>query len=268
MAAVELVVTDLDGTLWDAGERIHERTLSALRELGRRGTPLLVATGRRPRSAAEVLAREGLQPPAVLLDGAVGHELASGQAFHRAPFCSSDASAVLRAFRDAGLSPCVYIDRPDADVVVDDAPSTRPEHLRHIGRWLARGDLADVVASEDVLAIGLVGHDPAPLHDVYARIEGIAEGAVVQDLFFGDATLITRPRGISKWNGVLAYCAANRLAADNVLALGDGANDIELLAGARVACVVSDGCAEALALADHIIQPASQGGWCAVLDLV
>lgn len=69
MSTIDLVVTDLDGTLWDAGERIHSRTLAALHELEARGVPLLVATGRRPRSAAQVLAREGLRPPAVLLDG-------------------------------------------------------------------------------------------------------------------------------------------------------------------------------------------------------
>jgi hydroxymethylpyrimidine pyrophosphatase-like HAD family hydrolase len=268
MGAISLVVTDLDGTLWDGDERIHSRTLAAVAELQRRNTPLLVATGRRPRSAAEALAREGLTPPAVLLDGAVGHDLLAQTVFHRAPFSAEDAAAVLAAFEGCGLSPCLYVDRPDADVVVGAAPSTRPEHLAHIGPWLARDDLWRTVETDDVLAIGLVGHPRRRLTEVHEAIRGHAEAAVTRDFFFGEATLIARPRGISKWQGVEAYCAAAGLDSSAVLALGDGENDVELLSRAQVACVVSDGCEQALALADHVIEPARTGGWGSVLDLV
>ena len=268
MSEISLVVTDLDGTLWDADEVIHERTLAAVAELEDRRTPLLGATGRRPRSAAEALARDGLAPPAVLLDGAVGHDLRTRTVFHRAAFPREDAAAVLSAFEAAGLSPCLYVDRPDADVVVGAAPSTRPEHLDHIGRWLARDDLWRTVEAEDVLAIGLVGHPRARLDPVHRAIVRHAEAAVTRDFFFGEATLIARPRGISKWNGVTAFCDAHGLDSSRVLALGDGENDVELLSNASVACVVSDGCEQALALADHVIEPASAGGWCSVLDLV
>lgn len=268
MGEISLVVTDLDGTLWDGDERIHERTLAAVAELERRRTPLLVATGRRPRSAAQALARDGLTPPAVLLDGAVGHDLRTQTVFHRAPFTAEDAAAVLSAFEAGGLSPCLYVDRPDADVVVGTHPSTRPEHLAHIGQWLARDDLRRTVASEAVLAIGLVGQPRVRLEPVHAAVVRHAEAALTRDFFFGETTLIARPRGISKWNGVMAYCAAHDLDSTRVLALGDGENDVELLTHASVACVVSDGCDQALALADHVIEPAGAGGWCSVLDLV
>lgn len=229
----------------------------------------MVATGRRPRSASAVLARDGLTPPAVFLDGAVGSDLRTGRRFHHAPFAAPDAVAVLSAFEQAGVSPCLYVDRPDADVVVGPQPGTRPEHLDHIGQWLARtDDLEAVACTEQVLAIGVVGAAAGTLRRVEAQVGDRAEAAVVRDLYFGDATLVVRPGGISKWQGVEAYCASAGLDPGRVLALGDGENDIELLTAAKVACVVSDGCDAALALADHVIEPASAGGWCAVLDLV
>ena len=268
MSTIDLVVTDLDGTLWDAGERIHSRTLSALQELEARGVPLLVATGRRPRSASQVLAREGLTPPAVLLDGALGYDLDSGARFHQAAFDRNAAAAVLEAFEAAGVSPCLYVDRPTADVVVGERPGTRPEHLAAVGEWLARDDLHAVVAGEDVLAIGVVGREAEVLQPVVARLAGVADAALVRDLYFGGVTLIARPRGISKWQGVVAWCERTGLDPGNVLALGDAENDLELLTAARISCVVSDGCDAALALADHVIEPAAAGGWSAVLDLV
>ena len=267
MAGIDLVVTDLDGTLWDAEERIHERTLDAIKALEARGMPLLVATGRRPRGAEAGLARENLAPPAVLLDGAVGRDLATGETFHQVSFVREDALAVLEAFDALSLSPCVYVNRPDADVVISDRPSTSARHLEILGSWATRGDVRRVVETEDVLCIGLAGLDRATLEQVPPRIAASAEAAVTDDGYLGGATLMVRPRGVSKWEGVLAYCEQHGLDASRVLALGDGQNDLELLAGAAVACVVSDGCDEALALADHVIEPASAGGWCAVLEL-
>jgi HAD superfamily hydrolase (TIGR01484 family) len=266
--AITLVVTDLDGTLWDAGEVIHDRTLAALHELERRAVPLLVATGRRPRSAAAGLARHGLAPPAVVLDGAIGRNLATGEVFHEAAFARADAVAVLTAFEAAGVSPCVYVDRADVDVVVGDAPSTHPRHLEFIGPWLARADLHAVVASERVFSIGVAGRDPHMLDGVAARVGGSGETAVTRDLVLGGATLMVRPRGVSKWAGVVAFCTRQGLDPARVLAVGDGENDVELLEAAAVSCVVSDGCDAALALADHVIEPAGAGGWSTILSLV
>ena len=71
MRRIELVVSDLDGTLWERHDEIHPATMEAIAELERRGLPLLIATGRRLASTRDALARFGLTLPAVLLNGAL-----------------------------------------------------------------------------------------------------------------------------------------------------------------------------------------------------
>lgn len=264
-SAIDLVVTDLDGTLWDVGEVIHDRTLAALRELEARSVPLLVATGRRARGAGDVLRRSGLQPPAVFLDGAIGRDLATGKTFHEATIPASAGGHVLAAFRAADIEPCVYVDRPDADVVIGASPSTHPRHLALLDGWLANDDVDRVVAEEPVFAFAVAGGDADALVAVAAAIEPVASATVARDVYFGGAMLSVRAAGLSKWQGVLAFCAARGLDPQRVLAVGDGENDLELLTGALVACVVEDGCDAALALADHVIEPARLGGWSAIL---
>jgi hypothetical protein len=268
MADVELVVTDLDGTLWDSAERIHTRTLGALARLETLGVPLLVATGRRLRSAAETLGRSGLTLPMVVLDGALGVDPVGGDTFHAAPFPPPAAAAVLAAFLRHGVEPCVYVDLADVDVFVGDAPSTAASHLRRIGRGLARDDLRRVVVRERVYGFGVAAGDPPTMAAVLRDCLGHADGSVTPDLLHGGATLMVRPLGVSKWSGVLAWCAREGLDPERVLAVGDGENDVELLSAAAVACVVRDGTQAALALADHVIEPAAEGGWSAVVDLV
>ena len=106
MGGVDLIVTDLDGTLWHTDDDIHPAATAALEEVRRRGPPLLVATGRRVTSTRVPLARLGAAPPAVVLNGALGLDLATGERFHRAPFTALQATRVLAGFRAVGLDPC------------------------------------------------------------------------------------------------------------------------------------------------------------------
>jgi 5-amino-6-(5-phospho-D-ribitylamino)uracil phosphatase len=265
---IDLVVTDLDGTLWGSDEQVHDLTLDALRTLDRRPTPVLVATGRRLSGAVGALARSGLELPAVVLDGALGHDVRVGRTFHQARFDAEAATAVLAGFADAGLSPCVYVAPPGPEVMVGPAPSTHPRHLELIGAHLAHDDLGRVVADDSVLMFAVVAGPPAALEAVAQAVGDVATATITRDIVFGGATLTVRPHGITKWDGVLAWCADQGIDPGRVLAVGDGQNDLELLGAARVACVVRDGCEEALALADHVIGPACAGGWAQILDLL
>lgn len=269
-SAVELVVTDLDGTLSDAGERVHPRTVRAVRALGDAGIPVLVATGRRPRTAALVLEAAGLRGPAVMLDGSIGRDLRDGRAFHRVAFSPEAAATVLDAFAAGGFQPCLHVERPGVDIVVGDRSSTHPGHLARAAPWVARGDPARTVRTDPVLSFTVVGRNPAQLSVVAAAVVAgdVGSASVTPDLMYGGSTLQVRPLGVSKWSGVLAFCVDQGLDSSRVLAVGDGANDVELLGAASIACVVAGGAPDALTHADHIIDPPSIGGWAAILDLV
>jgi hydroxymethylpyrimidine pyrophosphatase-like HAD family hydrolase len=264
------VVTDLDGTLSDAQERIHPASARAIRELVAGGIPVLVATGRRLRMAAAVLEAGGVTaPPVVVLDGALGVDLAAGRVFHRIAFPTEAARDVLAAFAAADLSPCVYVDRPGVDLVVDGHPTTHPLHLARAFPWADRADLPAVVDSEPVFAFTVVGHpDRHRLEPVLEAIGAAGSGSIVHDLVYGGCTLQVRPPGVSKWSGVLAFCADRGLDPTRVLAIGDGANDVELLEAAAIPCTVATAAPAALARARHVLDPPTTGGWAAVLDLV
>lgn len=262
---ISLVVTDLDGTLWHTDDEIAPSVVAAVATLGDRGVPLLVATGRRLASARRPLAREGLTPPAVVLNGALGVDLATGDRFHRAPYAAEEAVAVLAAFRSAGMDPVVYLDHPTLDAVLSANPSTHPEHARQLGAPAA--DLDEVVATEAVLGFSVIGVEHGRCAAARDAVGDRAETHLDRSLEFpGYATLTVAPHGQSKWDGVLAFCAAEGLDPGRVLALGDGSNDIELLAGAAVALVPKVAHPSALAHADHVIPAAADAGWTAVLD--
>ena len=269
--AVELVVTDLDGTLCDASERIHPRTVAAIRELEAAGIPVLVATGRRPRATSWVLEPGGIPGPAVMLDGAIGRDLRDGSSFHTTVFAPEDAARVLDAFLAAGLSPSLFVERPGVDMINGPHPDTHPKHLARNRAWAVCDDLERVVRTEPVHAISVVGGDAARLAEVAAAIGGAGSASVTRDLLYGGHTLQVRPPGTSKWSGVLAFCRARGLDPRRVLAVGDGDRDgggVEQLDAAAVPVAVASGSASALAHARHVIDGPASGGWAAILDLL
>ena len=53
-----------------------------------------------------------------------------------------------------------------------------------------------------------------------------------------------------------------------MLAIGDGPNDRELLAGAAIAVAPADGHPDVVRDADHVVGSPRDGGWAEILDLM
>ena len=264
---ISLVVTDLDGTLWHTDDHVADEVVAAIGQLEALGVPLLVATGRRLASTRAPLARIGVSPPAVVLNGALGVDLATGDRFHRAPYPAEEAAAVLAAFRSVGLDPVMYVDHAEVDVFLSSTPSTHREHVRALGDTAAVDDLERVAHEEAVLGFSMIG---VPHSDgVAARdaIGDLAEPHLDRSLDYpGLASFTAAPRGQSKWDGVVAFCAARGLDPGGVLALADGPNDLELLDRAALRLVPQVAHPAALERADHVIPAAADGGWARVLE--
>lgn len=263
---VSLVVTDLDGTLWHTDDHIDPDVVAAMTKVVELGVPLLVATGRRLASTRAPLARVGATPPAVVLNGALGVDLATGERFHRAPYPTAQAVEVLAAFRSVGLDPVVYVDHPRYDVFISEAPSTHPTHVEQLGETAGVDDLGRVVAEEAVLGFSMIG---VPHRDGVAAeraVGDLAEPHLDRSLDYGGhASFTAAPKGQSKWDGVLAFCRLRGLDESRVLAVADGPNDLELLDGAAVRLVPEVAHPSALERADHVIPAAADGGWTEVL---
>jgi hypothetical protein len=270
VGGIELVVTDLDGTLWsyEQVERPDARTVDAWWALERRGICVMVATGRRVTTTRDPLAELGLAPSAVVLNGALALDLATGDCFHRHHFDPATASAVLDAFRTEGLDPCVYIEHDDIDVYVGERPSTSERHLSSMGARAVHADLDEIVVSTGVLSFGVFGLEESTLHRVATAVGSRAEARVVRDTWSEHHGLTVAPVGLSKWTGVVAYCDRHGIGHDRVLAIGDEVNDLELITNATIGVAMADAPHEVLEAASHVVPSAADSGWAQILDLV
>lgn len=217
----------------------------------------------------QALERAGLTLPAVLLDGALGLDFRTGVRFHVGAFEPATAAAVLTAFQHEGLDPCVYVDDRDVDVVVSASPSTCHADLEYIRPFTRTGDLTETVSSSVVLGFCLLGRPRDALEATSQRLQDLGATSVLYpEPVYGEHGLLVSAPGISKWAGVVAFCHRHGVGLDQVLAVGDGENDVAMLRQAAVAVAVEGGSNAALQLADRVIPPPEREGWAGVVSIV
>jgi HAD superfamily hydrolase (TIGR01484 family) len=265
---IELVVTDLDGTLWGTDRVVHPHALAAIEQLGRWGVPVLAATARRSGAARRMLDHNGLAMPAVLLDGALVRDR-EWTAIHANSFEPATAADVLEVFRRHGVEPCIgVLADGDRDARVGPRPSSHPDHIAYLTDWMVRADLDAVVAAETVQSFSVCGVALETVQPVADALGPSAAAVVMWDATFDAYTITVGAPGVDKWRGVQAFCAHHDIDDDAVLAVGDGLNDIALLDAAAIACVVEGSDRRVTALADHLVGGPADGGWADVLGLV
>jgi hydroxymethylpyrimidine pyrophosphatase-like HAD family hydrolase len=265
--AVSIVATDLDDTLWFDGV-VPVETKSALKILAAHGIPVISATARGQVAALSVMEVNETVLPAVLFDGSLGIDFTNGQRFHQQTLDSDTALWMLDSLCEIGIEPCINVDHSTHYLVAGNSPSTNPAHLERAKGWLRYGDLHEIAATEPVLSIGLVGLESGIVHRAQAAIGTVAKTTVSRDPLFGGFTLSARPHSSTKWNGVVAYCESRGISFDEVLAVGDSENDVDLLKSAAVSCASVGACDEVLEIADYRLDDIDKGGWHSILELI
>lgn len=263
-----LVVTDLDRTFWGLDCVAPAAHLEALAELEATGHVVLAATGRRLRNIARLFEVNGLQLPAVGLDGSIGMDFATKERFHRIAFDPAALSDLLDILDTRGIRPCLYIDdhgKPGGDLVLPENPTSDPTHLEFQEEDI-NPDLHPSDVEADVLELVLTGLPSDLAHlaakEVHSKLLGVAR-VDEPDPVYGGSRLTVSPPGVSKVSGVEAFCQWKGHEFD-FAAIGDGVNDLELLEAASISIAVAGSHASQAATPHHTILPPEQSGWSAV----
>lgn len=267
-ARTPLVVTDLDGTVWDRDIVAHQDTLDAIAELGKRGIPVLAATGGSTFSVRASFAKNSLELPAVLLNGSLGYDYATGVTFHEHSFSPESANHVIDIFLDEGLQPAIYT--ADHTVHAGATPDTTERHFEEIEGVLTIADLATLTDHQKILVfatLGLAEERVAKAAERIDAIDGISP-AYYQDYLFGGWSIMVQPPGISKWNGVQAWMATQDQTFGPVIAIGDGGNDPEMIAAADLGVAILGGDQRTVDAAQLHVAAPDRGGWAQILTIL
>lgn len=258
-----LVALDMDGTLLTDALEITPRTAAAIRRGMERGARFVLATARPHCSARPFAEALGLATPLVCCNGAVVYD-GQGRVLDARPI-ASDAAVEMASFcQERGLYMKVY----DEGVfyVQETTAETRKYSPRYGIPFAAVGDMAAFIAREGLSPCAFVVHArPEEIPALKAEMEGLWAGRAVGDCPNEHAIHFTDVRA-SKKAAVQAIAGEWGIAKEEVLAIGNGGNDRELIRWAGFGVAMSNSVDGLREQADHVTASNNEDGVAEVLE--
>lgn len=274
MPAYRLIALDVDGTLLDSSGRISPRTKAAVCAAAAAGCIVVLATGRRYRTAQPIAEALGCCPVLVCSQGAtIWHH---GELRYHQHMTLPAALHVLEAHRACSVPVVLFgnaaVEASRDIIFVDGDWSANPRLRAYIERnaqWVRRyedGCLAagpvqsitlDSVDRLRRLREALESHPQAgTLYRVIYSLTQLAGGGAVEVL----------PPGVSKATALEYVCHEFGISRRQVLAIGDNVNDVEMLEFAGLGVAVANASDEAKRVAQLIAPSHDEDGVACVLE--
>lgn len=240
---------------------LRPRTLAAIAAARAAGIPVLVATGRMFRSVRPYLEQAGIVEAVVCYQGAAVVDPASGTFLRHEPIPLPLAREAITALLDAGYPPNCYVD-DELAVASHTAYSQAYARFQH----LPVTEVGDLLAWLDrpptkLVAVG----EPDELAALRIALAPVFEGRLYVTTSLPWLLELGHP-SVSKATGVAVVTEGLGIAPAQVVAFGDGENDVELIEWAGFGISVEGGHPRLRAAADWICPPADDEGVAQVIE--
>src|SRR5687767_14473184 len=253
---IKLLALDLDGTLLDSRGEIPDANRNAIRQAEQRGVLVTIATGRRFRDGRPVGLELELNAPLVTHNGALLKYADSLETVATSLLATETAMEIVRVGKQFGGDALVSADPHGRGTLLYDRVSDDNLPLQKYIAWSTRlhgneaeeavmhvGDLNDVLHEHEVIHISFSG-GCSRMHEMldYLRHE-LGDTVTVLPTIYPNRNftlLDILPPDASKGKGVEKLALLNQLTSENVMAIGDNFNDVEMLEFAGTAVVMGN----------------------------
>lgn len=254
---IQYIVLDLDGTLLNDEHTLSDRNKDAIKKAMEQGVKVIIATGKTRTGAESVIATLNLDTPGVYVqglilynaDGTVRQELALDATVARHAIQHAESMGFDVVAYSGNRLICKRVEDSIAKIV--DFGEPQPEAI---------GSLINHVNSLKMNKLIVLGGNQRKMKALRWQLEQQIGGKVS----FTDGGVLTSleilPKGTGKGQGVktlLRQLAANP---ENVMAIGDAENDVEMLQVAGFAVAVKNAAEKTKAVADEVVSSNNDDG--------
>jgi Cof subfamily protein (haloacid dehalogenase superfamily) len=242
---IKLLALDLDGTLLNSQGKIPDANKEAIRAAEEKGVLITIATGRRFRDALPVGLELELNAPLVTHNGGLLKFAGSLETVAYSLIEKDTSLEILRVGKDFGGDALVSVDPEGEGVLLYDRVSLDNVPLQKYIYWSKRlhgpgaeesvirvDSLEDVLEDQRIIHISFSGscESMRNMKSVLESELGASVNILATIYPLLDFTLIDiLPPDASKGHGIKKLAAMNGLTAEQVMAMGDNFNDLEML---------------------------------------
>ncbi len=270
------LLLDVDGTLLDSRGAVSARTLGTLRRAVAAGLTLVLATGRTYNSLRRITDGAGLPPFHMITNGgAVGLTPGGAAVRYTAYLQPADWRQVVAALEGEGLAPLVFSHQhPEPPLFWVSREAGGP----HFGAYLARNRAFCRVAPAltqteiprvvEVAALGRDAAFDAASARVLERFAGRVRCHSMRLPINQEPGRITEffASGTSKWQAFLGLFPEAAGHPEQVIAIGDEVNDLEMIRAAGLGVAMGNAIPAVQAAAQRVTADLDHDGLAAALE--
>jgi len=279
-----LIAVDVDGTLLNTEfeDSLRQREVEAIAAVRRVGHVVALCTGRNSRSVNGLLARSGDgldELPLILLNGAVVVGGSPRRRLCHAVMQRDTVRRIVEIFRGHDTMAMVYDTEDRGGILYHEdreANSVLSRYLsrrkRTVGAIVCVADLVNNLP-ESALEVGTIDLQKK----IVALTAQIRREMANEVNVINTETLLSRDRynwaevyhhDCSKGRGAILLAREFGIPQENIIALGDNYNDLDLFAVAAFSVAMGNAPADVQAMADSIAPPVSDFGAAVVLEQI
>jgi Cof subfamily protein (haloacid dehalogenase superfamily) len=271
--SLRMIAVDIDGTLLNPQFQISETDLAALRNAHAQGIEVILVTGRRHAFALPIAKQLGFDLWLICCNGAVTRSL-SGETYHRDMLPLETCRALLGTMQEFRGQTVLTFDKESKGAIV-------LEHLRElegsIRHWLERNldyiefviPIESALTTDPVQAMfcGPVGLMQQALRALDAS--GLPITVLRTEYPGRDLSIVdVLNAGCSKGHALERWTNYRGITRDQVMAVGDNYNDIEMLAFAGRPFIMGNASKELLGRGWTMTRSNAENGVAAAIDHV
>lgn len=265
-----LVALDIDGTVSDREGKIRPRVKEAVAAAQARGVIVTLATGRRFRAALPIAQDLNIQAPLVLNNGALVADPQRAEVLHYRPLAVNTARLALALLRERGTAPIAYRHTWEGPDVFYERESKDPwfreiENRPGVARKLSNLLTAARPAPDKIL----VYEQSGVLSELTDHMQQVLPGRFriyLQQYSDGHGVLELVHAACSKAAALRRMAQALGVPREEILAIGDNQNDLEMLRFAGKGVAMGNATAEIQAHADWVAPSLHEDGVAAALE--
>lgn len=266
-----LIATDLDLTLLRTDRTVSTRTARALDAARAAGIAVVPATARNPVGLAAVNTDTGFDGWALCGNGAYGIHLTTSQTLYAVEL-SSEVIGSFTSMLSSSIPGIRYAAVRDAgrQFIAQDGYAELATLADHNRDPAMMGSVPmSVVADSPALKL-VFRHPEIPATDLFAHCRNLldisGEANTVEITTSGAPFVEVMAPGVTKASGLSRLCAHLGIDRQDVLAFGDGANDIEMLQWAGLGIAVANASEEVRNAADQVTDANDEDGVAVVIE--
>ena len=260
-AQIKLLIVDIDGTIAGSSNQVSSRVKHAIEAAQAQGVRVGIATGRMYKSALRFHHEIGADLPLIAYQGAWIQDPATGVTHRHLPVPIEIAQELIDYFEQSHLRDklSIHVYRDDCLYVREINPDTEAYVGRSGVEVIAAPDLRTVLTERPTKILAM-SEDIALIQSLLTELRQRYTPADLHVTTSVPIFLETTQAGVNKGNAIDYLVKLLGITAENVLAIGDNYNDVEMLAYAGIGVAMGNAPEDVQSLGDWVAPHVDEDG--------